>query len=169
MRLSRKSYVISVSHRLTQYLLVLTEGRTRPLPRANFKCISVAFLKAATWSRSYIRCTLLTFLALCKTLQLILYADYLLHFSDESDLLTEAVGQINVSLLLTLKIQLCIPEPGNNLLTVEDICRTLILCMIHRVLTHREPEYLYARLSENWCQHRISHGGRLHFLILNYK
>ncbi|KAG8325834.1 hypothetical protein J6590_058033 [Homalodisca vitripennis] len=48
----------------------------------------------------------------------------------------------------------------------DAVCRILTCCMTHSVLTIREPDYLYERLTSrnDVSQRRSRHGGKFHFL-----
>lgn len=54
---------------------------------------------------------------------------------------------------------------ATNMLLMEDVCRIMTCCQIHKALLLQEPQYLYERLSYRGevSNRETRHGGRLHF------
>lgn len=56
-------------------------------------------------------------------------------------------------------------EKAANVLLMEDVCRMILCCLVHKVIYLKELQYLSGRLSyhKEVANRSIQHGGRLHF------
>lgn len=61
---------------------------------------------------------------------------------------------------------MCPPlEKAANMLLMEDVCRMILCCLVHKVIYLKEPQYFSGRLSyhKEFANRSTQHGGRLHF------